>query len=252
MTSDERETTHFGFKTVPIADKAGKVAEVFTSVASRYDLMNDVMTLGTHRLVKLATVNKARARPGHNVLDLAGGTGDLAGLLAQRVGSDGQVILADINAAMLQGGRSRLEDEGKVGNINYVQADAECLPFADSSFNAVTIAFGLRNVTRQDQALAAIHQTLKPGGRLVVLEFSHPPNPVVKDLYESINRFWPTMGRMIVGDENPYTYLLESIKMHPDQETLAGMMQQAGYSKVRYENLLGGVLAIHEGQRARS
>lgn len=251
MKGIDDESTHFGFTDVPIKEKAQRVAAVFDSVVNRYDLMNDVMSLGTHRLMKLATVNATHARPGQCLLDLAGGTGDLTKALAKRVGSSGQVVLADINAAMIASGRSRLEDEGFIGNISYVQADAEQLPFADNSFDAITIAFGLRNVTRQEQALKAMLGALKPGGKLVILEFSQPPSPVVKQVYEGFSRRWPSIGKLLTGDKDAYTYLVESIKMHPDQETLASMMQDAGFTKVRYENLLGGVTALHEGRKAR-
>ncbi len=246
------KTTHFGFKTVPIAEKAKRVAGVFNSVASRYDIMNDVMSLGTHRVMKQMAVDATRARRGHTVLDIAGGTGDLAIHIADRVGRDGHVILADINQAMLETGREKLTDRGIISNVSYAQADAEHLPFSDATFNAITIAFGLRNVTDKDAALRSMLRTLKPGGRLVVLEFSHPDNPVMKEAYEGFNRLWPRAGKLITGDEESYQYLVESIKMHPDQETLAGMMEDAGFERVDYQNLIGGVAAIHQGRKPRS
>lgn len=231
-------------------DKAGRVAEVFTSVAGRYDLMNDVMSLGSHRLLKRLAANATRARPGQRLLDLAGGTGDLAALLAPKVGAEGEVVLADINAAMLGRGRRRLEDRGHIGNIRYALADAEALPFADGSFHAISIAFGLRNVSRLEAALASMLRVLKPGGRLVVLEFSRPPNARFRQLFEGYSSLWPLAGRLIADDGDSYQYLLDSIKAHPDQERLAEMMRDAGYAKVRFENLLGGVTALHEGRRA--
>lgn len=231
-------------------DKASRVAEVFTSVAGRYDLMNDVMSLGSHRLLKRLAANATRARPGQRLLDLAGGTGDLAALLAPKVGPEGELVLADINAAMLGRGRRRLEDRGLAGNVRYVLADAEALPFADGSFHAISIAFGLRNVSRLEAALASMLRVLKPGGRLVVLEFSHPPNARFRQLFEGVSSLWPLAGRLIADDGDSYQYLLDSIKAHPDQERLAAMMRDAGYAKVRFENLLGGVTALHEGRRA--
>ena len=230
--------------------KREQVEGVFTSVATRYDLMNDLMSLGTHRVLKRLAVNALRARAGQRLLDLAGGTGDMAALLADKVGAEGEVVLADLNAAMLAQGRSRLEDEGRVGNVRYAQADAEALPFADASFHSICIAFGLRNVSRIEAALASMLRTLKPGGRLVVLEFSQPPNDLLGSLFAGVSSLWPIAGKLVAGDEAAYSYLVESIKQHPDQETLAAMMRDAGYAKVRYENLLGGITALHQGTKA--
>lgn len=247
MTDD---TTHFGRKQVPIADKAGKVADVFHSVASRYDIMNDVMSLGSHRLMKRMAIEMTAIRAGDTVMDLAGGTGDLTRQLSTLVGPDGRVVLCDINYSMLNEGRSRLLDQGYTGNIDYLQADAEQLPFADQGFNAVTMAFGLRNVTRKERALADIHRLLKPGGRLVVLEFSHPTHPGIQTAYKAFSRLWPNLGKAITGDADSYQYLVESIEMHPPQQALQAMFEDAGFSECRYHNLLNGVAAIHIGHKA--
>jgi demethylmenaquinone methyltransferase/2-methoxy-6-polyprenyl-1,4-benzoquinol methylase len=244
----EDDSTHFGFRNVPRSQKAGQVAEVFHSVAGKYDLMNDLMSMGIHRLWKRFTIELSGVRPGHKVLDIAGGTGDLTMKFSDLVGPTGQVFLADINASMLQVGRSRLTDRGYVGNIDYVQADAEHLPFPDNYFNAVSIAFGLRNVTDKDQALRDMTRVLKPGGKLMVLEFSKPTNPLLSKAYDvySFNAL-PLMGQLIAGDSNSYQYLAESIRMHPDQETLKGMMEEAGLVNSKYHNMTGGVVALHVG-----
>ncbi|MDY6798161.1 MAG: bifunctional demethylmenaquinone methyltransferase/2-methoxy-6-polyprenyl-1,4-benzoquinol methylase UbiE [Pseudomonadota bacterium] len=244
----EDESTHFGFRNVPKSQKAGQVAEVFHSVAGKYDLMNDLMSMGIHRLWKRFTIELSGVRPGHKVLDIAGGTGDLTMKFSDLVGPSGQVFLADINASMLQVGRSRLTDRGYVGNIDYVQADAEHLPFPDNYFNTVSIAFGLRNVTDKDQALRDMTRVLKPGGKLMVLEFSKPTNPLLSKAYDmySFNAL-PLMGQLIAGDSNSYQYLAESIRMHPDQETLKGMMEEAGLVNCKYHNMTGGVVALHVG-----
>lgn len=250
MNDDEqRGKTHFGFETVAEEEKAARVGQVFSSVARKYDLMNDVMSMGIHRLWKRHTIQKAAVRPGMRVLDLAGGTGDLAAAFAPRVGDRGQVVICDINAPMLAAGRDRLLDEGRVGNIEFVQGDAETLPFPDESFDRITIAFGLRNVTRKERALAEMCRVLKAGGRLLVLEFSRPIAPMrpFYDLYSF--RVMPLMGRMIAGDADSYRYLAESIRVHPDQETLAEMMRDAGLEQVQYENLTGGVVALHRATR---
>jgi demethylmenaquinone methyltransferase/2-methoxy-6-polyprenyl-1,4-benzoquinol methylase len=246
--SDE---THFGFARVPADEKAGRVREVFDSVASRYDLMNDLMSLGVHRAWKRFTVEAAALRPGQRVLDLAGGTGDLAALMAPRVAPGGAVVLADINAAMLARGRERLQDRGLAGDaVGYCQLDAEALPFADASFDAVTIAFGLRNVTRKEAALEAIRRVLRPGGQLLVLEFSHPVAPGLAPLYDLYSfRVLPALGRLVAGDGDSYRYLAESIRVHPDQEGLKAMMEAAGFEGVRYHNLTGGIVALHRGWR---
>jgi demethylmenaquinone methyltransferase/2-methoxy-6-polyprenyl-1,4-benzoquinol methylase len=241
-------TTHFGFEKVPVEEKARRVAEVFDSVATRYDLMNDLMSLGLHRLWKRYTVGMSGVRPGQSVLDLAGGTGDLALLLARRVGEAGLVVVADINRSMLEVGRERLEDRGLVGSLRYAQADAERLPFADNSFDCVTMAFGLRNVTHKEQALASILRVLRPGGKLLVLEFSHVTVGALKPLYDLYSlKGLPFLGRLVTGDPDSYRYLAESIRVHPDQDTLKGMMEAAGFVQCDYLNLTAGVVALHRG-----
>jgi demethylmenaquinone methyltransferase/2-methoxy-6-polyprenyl-1,4-benzoquinol methylase len=249
---NDDETTHFGFKSVPIKEKAGKVAEVFHSVAGKYDLMNDVMSLGSHRLMKQFAVELTVARKGHVILDLAGGTGDLTKRLVPLVGDEGHVILCDINQSMLAQGRDRLLDEGIANNVTYLQADAEQLPMPDNTVNSITMAFGLRNVTRKEIALASMLRILKPGGRLVVLEFSQPKNDLLKNAYDKFSGLWPKIGKTLTGDESSYRYLVESIKMHPDQETLKQMMQNAGFVKCEYYNILNGIAAIHVGRKART
>ncbi len=243
------DTTHFGYRTVPTGDKATLVKGVFDSVASRYDLMNDLMSGGLHRLWKHFTIETADVRPGQAVLDLAGGTGDLAAKFAAKTGPDGHVVLADINAAMLAEGRRRLVDRGVLGNTSIVQVDAEDLPFADGSFDCITIAFGLRNVTDKDGALKSMYRVLKPGGKLLVLEFSEP-SAAIKPAYDLYSfRILPLMGRLVAGDEDSYQYLAESIRMHPDQETLKAMMETAGFERCRYHNLTAGIVALHVGYR---
>jgi demethylmenaquinone methyltransferase/2-methoxy-6-polyprenyl-1,4-benzoquinol methylase len=247
--SDEK-TTHFGYKQVPAEEKAGLVRGVFDSVASRYDLMNDLMSLGIHRLWKRHTVELAGVRRGQRVLDLAGGTGDLAERFAGIVGAEGEVVLTDINAAMLGRGRDRLMDLGVAGNVRYAQVDAERVPFPSDYFDCVTIGFGLRNVTHKQRALEEMYRVLRPGGRALVLEFSHPASkPLAKayDLYSF--SVLPTLGRMVAGDPESYRYLAESIRMHPDQETLRSMMEQAGFERCSYFNLSGGIVAIHRGYK---
>jgi len=247
---NDDEITHFGFKSVPIKEKAGKVAEVFHSVAGKYDLMNDVMSLGSHRLMKQFAVELTAARKGHVILDLAGGTGDLTKRLVPLVGEEGHVILCDINQSMLAQGRDRLLDDGITNNVTYLQADAEQLPMPDDTVNSITMAFGLRNVTRKEIALASMLRILKPGGRLVVLEFSQPENNLLKNAYDKFSGLWPKIGKTLTGDESSYRYLVESIKMHPDQETLKKMMQEAGFVKCEYHNILNGIAAIHVGRKA--
>ena len=242
------ETTHFGYETVKTGDKVEKVAEVFHSVASKYDMMNDVMSMGVHRLWKRLTIEKSGVRRGHHVLDLAGGTGDLTIKFSRMVGESGQVILSDINDSMLKVGRARLLDKGIVGNVEYVQANAECLPFPDNSFDCISIAFGLRNVTDKDAALASMFRVLKPGGRLLILEFSKPVAPGLSPLYDFYSfNILPFMGKMIANDAESYRYLAESIRMHPDQETLKEMMGNAGFERCDYSNLTGGIVALHRG-----
>ncbi len=245
---EDAETTHFGFQRVPREETARRVAEVFHSVADKYDLMNDLMSMGIHRLWKRQAIELAGARPGQKVLDLAGGTGDLAARFAQIVGPRGKVVLADINASMLEQGRARLVDRGIVGNVEFVQADAQALPFPDDEFDLITIAFGLRNVTDKDAALRSMFRVLKPGGRLLVLEFSQPVAPGLKPLYDLYSfNVLPVLGRLVTGDADSYRYLAESIRMHPDQETLKEMMEAAGFERVEYFNLTGGIVAIHRG-----
>ena len=247
----EKESTHFGFTKIPTSEKTGRVAEVFNSVAGKYDLMNDLMSLGTHRVMKQMTCDATRARTGHTILDLAGGTGDLALRLTDLVGETGHICLCDINGSMLDKGRDKLTNHGVVGNVSFVQADGEKLPFPAETFNAITIAFGLRNITAKETALKSMFESLKPGGRLVILEFSKPRHPVVKGLYQRFNKLWPQIGKAITGDPESYQYLVESIEMHPDQQTLADMITTAGFSRVKYQNLLNGVAAIHEGVKSR-
>jgi demethylmenaquinone methyltransferase/2-methoxy-6-polyprenyl-1,4-benzoquinol methylase len=248
---DDPRTTHFGFENVPWSEKASRVRGVFDSVASRYDLMNDLMSGGLHRLWKQFTLSQTRLRPGQRALDVAGGTGDLARGMAEQVGERGLVVLSDINVAMLARGRDRLIDAGVVRGIEYVQANAEKLPFPDASFDVVTIGFGLRNVTDKPAALAAMRRVLKPGGQLIVLEFSQPAVPALKPLYDTYSfRVLPALGRLVAGDADSYRYLAESIRMHPDQETLLGMLRDAGLENCRYHNLSGGIVAVHRGYRA--
>lgn len=246
----EEKTTHFGFQQVPLKEKVGKVGAVFDSVASKYDVMNDVMSFGIHRLWKRFTIEQSGVRTGQRVLDLAGGTGDLTARFSRMVGSDGEVVIADINGAMLRQGRARLLDEGISTNVRYVQANAECLPFPDNYFDCITMAFGLRNVTDKQAALISMNRVLKPGGRLLVLEFSKTTAPGLKSLYDFYSfKLLPKMGKLIANDEDSYRYLAESIRMHPDQETLKGMMETAGFEDCDYFNLSGGIVALHRGYK---
>lgn len=243
-------TTHFGFREVPESAKDGLVADVFHSVAGKYDLMNDLMSFGIHRLWKQFATEASGVRGGFRVLDVAGGTGDLAAKFAVRVGRRGQVVLADINESMLGIGRARLADRGIVGNVAFVQANAENLPFSEDYFDRVSIAFGLRNVTHIDRALRSMWRVLKPGGMLLVLEFSHPAVPGLNRLYDTYSfNVLPWLGRVIAQDEGSYRYLAESIRKHPDQETLKTMMEQAGFERVQYFNLSGGIVALHKGYK---
>ncbi|MFC3607708.1 bifunctional demethylmenaquinone methyltransferase/2-methoxy-6-polyprenyl-1,4-benzoquinol methylase UbiE [Stutzerimonas tarimensis] len=245
---DAEPTTHFGYQSVPESQKAQKVAEVFHSVAAKYDLMNDLMSGGVHRLWKRFTIELSAARAGNRVLDIAGGTGDLTRQFSRIVGPTGEVVLADINASMLKVGRDRLLDQGIAGNVKFVQADAEKLPFPDNHFDVVTIAFGLRNVTHKEDAIASMLRVLKPGGRLLVLEFSKPTNTLLSKAYDSYSfSLLPLMGKLITNDADSYRYLAESIRMHPDQETLKGMMEAAGFERVTYHNMTGGIVALHRG-----
>jgi len=247
---NKNSETDFGYERVPLSDKQRRVRGVFDSVAGRYDLMNDLMSGGAHRLWKEFTLSLTGLRAGQHALDVAGGTGDLAVGLAKQVGKSGMVILSDINAAMLGEGRDRLLDSGLVGNVSCVLANAERLPFADAQFDCVTIGFGLRNVTDKAAALADMRRVLRPGGQLLVLEFSQPVVPLLKPLYDLYSfRVLPMLGKLVAKDEASYRYLAESIRMHPDQETLLGMMRNAGLEDCRYHNLTGGIVAVHRGYR---
>ena len=248
MANNTDNTTHFGYKDVPTEEKQAMVADVFHSVAAKYDVMNDLMSFGVHRLWKRFTIDMSGVRPGNKVLDLAGGTGDLTKKFSKIVGPSGKVVLADINSSMLEVGRERLTNEGYVGNIEYVQANAQYLPFQDNTFDIITIAFGLRNVTDKDEALRSMFRVLKPGGRLLVLEFSQTKNPLLKKAYDLYSfTALPFMGKLVTNDSESYKYLAESIRMHPDQETLKGMMQDAGFNRVTYHNMTGGMVALHRG-----
>ena len=244
------KTTDFGYQKVAWEDKVRRVGAVFDSVADKYDVMNDVMSLGIHRLWKRFTIEMSGVRKGQRVLDLAGGTGDLAARLARLVGPEGEVVLADINGAMLAHGRARLMDQGIAGNVRFVQANAESLPFPDQYFDCITIAFGLRNVTDKDAALRSMLRVLKPGGRLLVLEFSKPSVPGLAPMYDLYSfKLLPLMGKLIAKDAQSYQYLAESIRMHPDQEALCEMMRQAGFEDCSYHNLSGGIVALHRGYK---
>ncbi|MCG8610552.1 MAG: bifunctional demethylmenaquinone methyltransferase/2-methoxy-6-polyprenyl-1,4-benzoquinol methylase UbiE [Pseudomonadales bacterium] len=246
--NSKTDTTHFGYKTVSTTEKEKHVADVFHSVAAKYDMMNDLMSMGIHRLWKRFAIEMSGVRKGHTVLDIAGGTGDLTMKFADIVGSDGQVVLADINDSMLKVGRDRLLDKGYGSNIEYVQANAEELPFPDNYFDCVSIAFGLRNVTDKDKALGSMCRVLKPGGRLLVLEFSKPSNDLLAKAYDLYSfTALPLMGRLVAGDSGSYEYLAESIRMHPDQETLKGMLENAGFVRAKYHNMTGGIVALHSG-----
>lgn len=249
-SANNADSTHFGFKTVAASEKVSLVANVFHSVAAKYDVMNDLMSLGIHRLWKRFTIDCSGVRPGQKVLDLAGGTGDLTALFSRRVGPTGQVILADINESMLNVGKDKLRDLGLVNNISYVQANAEALPFADNSFDIITIAFGLRNVTDKNAALRSMFRVLKPGGRLLVLEFSKPTEEWLSKVYDVYSfKLLPVMGKLVANDSESYQYLAESIRMHPDQDTLKQMMEDAGFAQASYHNLTGGIVALHRGYK---
>lgn len=242
------ETTHFGFTTVAKEEKVAKVAEVFHSVAAKYDIMNDLMSGGVHRIWKRFTIDCSGARPGQRILDLGGGTGDLTAKFSRIVGDKGHVILADINNSMLNVGRDKLRDNGIVGNVHYVQANAEELPFPDDYFDCITISFCLRNVTDKDKALRSMYRVLKPGGRLLVLEFSKPILEPISKIYDAYSfHLLPKMGEIVANDSESYRYLAESIRMHPDQKTLQGMMDDAGFEQTQFYNLTGGIVALHRG-----
>jgi demethylmenaquinone methyltransferase/2-methoxy-6-polyprenyl-1,4-benzoquinol methylase len=249
MDNSDR-TVDFGFEKVAWGDKAGRVRSVFASVAGNYDVMNDLMSFGVHRLWKQFTLSLTGLRSGQCGLDVAGGTGDLSLGLLRQVGKSGRVVLSDVNPAMLKIGRDRLLDKGLVGNIECIVADAERLPFADNSFNCVTIGFGLRNVTDKAAALASMYRVLKPGGQLLVLEFSTPVAPGLKPIYDAYSfKVLPLLGRLVAQDADSYRYLAESIRMHPNQETLLEMLRVAGFSHTRYHNLTGGIVAVHRGYK---
>ncbi|WP_417226485.1 bifunctional demethylmenaquinone methyltransferase/2-methoxy-6-polyprenyl-1,4-benzoquinol methylase UbiE [Amphritea sp.] len=245
---ESQDKTHFGFEQVKVDEKQDKVADVFHSVASKYDIMNDLMSGGIHRIWKRLTIEQSGVRRGHKVLDIAGGTGDLTMRFSRLVGAEGKVVLADINDSMLKVGRDRLMDRGITGNVEFVQANAEALPFPDNTFDCITIAFGLRNVTFKEKALASMARVLKPGGKVMVLEFSKTDNPLLTKAYDIYSfNLLPKIGKLIAGDEESYRYLAESIRMHPDQETLKGMMEEAGLTQCKYQNMTGGIVALHTG-----
>jgi demethylmenaquinone methyltransferase/2-methoxy-6-polyprenyl-1,4-benzoquinol methylase len=249
MSNSDR-LVDFGFEKVAWDEKARRVRSVFASVAGKYDVMNDLMSFGVHRLWKLFTLSLTGLRPGQRALDVAGGTGDLALGMLRQVGKGGSVVLSDINPNMLERGRDRLLDLGWAGNVECLVADAERLPFDDNSFDCVTIGFGLRNVTDKPAALNSMLRVLKPGGQILVLEFSHPVAPGLKPLYDAYSfNVLPLLGRFVAGDEASYRYLAESIRMHPNQETLLEMLRTAGYAQVRYHNLSGGIVALHRGYK---
>ncbi len=250
MVEDSQETTHFGFQTVAKTEKADKVAQVFHSVAAKYDIMNDLMSFGIHRLWKRFTIDCSGVRRGQSVLDLAGGTGDLTAKFSRLVGENGRVVLADINDSMLKMGREKLRNTGVVGNVEYVQANAEALPFPDNTFDCITISFGLRNVTDKEKALRSMFRVLKPGGRLLVLEFSKPTIEPLSKAYDAYSfHVLPRVGEMVANDAESYRYLAESIRMHPDQDTLKAMMEDAGFESVNYYNMTGGIVALHRGYK---
>ena len=246
----DEKTTHFGFQNVPVHEKSKRVKHVFDSVSDQYDLMNDLMSLGIHRLWKRVAIGLSNVREGNRVLDLAGGTGDLTALYARRVGPSGEVVLADINASMLRAGRDRLIDKGGVSNVRYAQVNAEALPFESNYFDCVTIGFGLRNVTDKDSALCSMLRVLKPGGRVIILEFSHPHGILINKAYDLYSfKILPFLGKVIANDAESYRYLAESIRMHPKQEELKQMMEAAGFERCEYFNLTQGIVAVHRGYK---
>ena len=248
MKDDQK--THFGYEQVSVKDKAKRVADVFHSVAEKYDLMNDLMSLGVHRLWKNHAVTLLNVHSGHRVLDVAGGTGDLTEKIARRVGDNGKVVLSDINNSMLMTGKDRLLDAGIIANIDFVLANAEILPFDDNTFDRIIIGFGLRNVTDKQKALSAMFRVLRPGGRLIILEFSTPTLPMLKPIYDTYSfTVLPWLGKRLLNDSDSYRYLAESIRKHPDQHTLKNMMQTAGFEQCDYHNKTGGIVAIHRGYK---
>lgn len=246
----DHQTTDFGFQQVPTEEKVTRVSEVFHSVAPQYDLMNDFMSFGMHRGWKRFAITQTQLKPGDHALDLAGGTGDLTKLLLQKVGEKGHVTLSDINSSMLQAGRARLTDCNFLNNVHYIQANAEQLPFADNSFDGVTISFGLRNITHKEQALAEMYRVLKPGKKLIVLEFSKPKSTFLSKIYDKYSfNVIPKLGEWITKDKASYQYLVESIRMHPDQETLLTLIEKVRFEKCGYYNLSGGIVALHYGYK---
>ena len=245
---ENNKTTSFGFKTVSKEEKTEKVKEVFDSVATNYDLMNDLMSMGIHRLWKRFMLSQTGLKMGMKALDVAGGTGDIAALLREQVGESGLVVMTDINPSMLKEGRSRLLDRGKLKNIQVIQCDAEQLPFDEDQFDCVTIAFGLRNVTVKENALKSMFRVLKPGGKLLILEFSKP-NEMLSPVYDIYSfNILPTLGEWVANDRESYQYLAESIRMHPDQEELRNMILDAGFEKCKFYNLQNGIVAIHQAK----
>jgi demethylmenaquinone methyltransferase/2-methoxy-6-polyprenyl-1,4-benzoquinol methylase len=248
--SDSDRSADFGFEKVAWAEKADRVRSVFASVAGKYDVMNDLMSFGVHRLWKRFALSLTGLKAGQHALDVAGGTGDMTLGMLRQVGKSGHVVLSDVNPSMLAIGRDRLLDLGFVTNVECLVADAERLPFDDASFDCVTIAFGLRNVTDKEAALRSMHRVLKPGGQLLVLEFSTPVAPGLGPLYDAYSfRVLPLLGRVVAGDSGSYRYLAESIRMHPDQATLLAMLDAAGFAQTRYHNLSGGIVALHRGYK---
>ncbi|MEO5345355.1 MAG: bifunctional demethylmenaquinone methyltransferase/2-methoxy-6-polyprenyl-1,4-benzoquinol methylase UbiE [Magnetococcus sp. YQC-9] len=246
----ETSTTHFGFSEIPLSEKVHKVRQVFDSVAQSYDLMNDLMSMGIHRLWKRYAIRRLRIKPGDRLLDVAGGTGDLAKLMHEKIRGQGDITIFDINAAMLEQGRGRLADHGCVAGIRWVQGNAEQLPFPDNTFHAVTIGFGIRNVTQIEAALAEMTRVLRPGGQFLCLEFSHVALPLLKPFYETYSfRVLPEIGHWVAKDRDAYQYLVESIRRFPDQARFAALMQEAGLFQVRYHNLTGGIAAVHIGHK---
>ena len=246
---ESNKTTSFGYETVTEEQKTEKVKEVFDSVATNYDLMNDMMSIGVHRLWKRYMLTKTGLKLGMKALDVAGGTGDIAALLREQVGESGLVVMTDINESMLEEGRSRLLDRGKLKNIEVMQADAENLPFEENHFDCVTIAFGLRNVTVKENALKSMHRVLKPGGKMVILEFSKP-NEMLSPIYDLYSfNILPTLGEWVANDRESYQYLAESIRVHPDQKKLKQMILSAGFDRAEFQNLTGGIVALHIGYK---